>query len=122
MFRAAGWFTGTALSINVMTLGGIAVALGELVDDAVVDVENILRRLKQNRASAHPQPVRDVVLRASVEVRSGIVYATIIEIVAVVPILFLEGLSGAVQASTSSGDIRAEDVNAGANAVFLART
>ena len=55
VFRLIGYLTGTQLSINVMTLGGIAVAMGELVDDAIVDVENIFRRLKENNASATSQ-------------------------------------------------------------------
>ena len=81
-------------SINVMTLGGLAIAIGELVDDAVVDVENILRRLKQNRAAEHPQPILDVILRASVEVRSGIVYATAIVVLVFVPLFALPGIEG----------------------------
>jgi HME family heavy-metal exporter len=58
-------------SINVMTLGGLAIAVGALVDDAVVDVENILRRLRQNRPADRPLPVLEVVRNASIEVRSG---------------------------------------------------
>ncbi len=81
-------------SINVMTLGGIAIAIGELVDDAVVDVENIMRRLKQNRAAGNPLAVMDVVLRASVEVRSGIVYATVIVVLVFVPLFALPGIEG----------------------------
>ncbi len=81
-------------SINVMTLGGIAIAIGELVDDAVVDVENILRRLKQNRAAGNPLPVREVVRQASVEVRSGIVYATTIVVLVFVPLFALPGIEG----------------------------
>ena len=81
-------------SINVMTLGGLAIAIGELVDDAVVDVENILRRLKQNRASDNPLPVLEVVRRASVEVRSGIVYATVIVVLVFVPLFALPGIEG----------------------------
>jgi len=65
-------------TINVMTLGGLAIAIGELVDDSVVDVENILRRLKQNAKQGKPRSTFEVVWRASVEVRSGIVYATAI--------------------------------------------
>lgn len=81
-------------SINVMTLGGLAIAIGELVDDAVVDVENILRRLKQNRALAKPLPVIDVVRQASIEVRSGIVYATVIVCLVFVPLFALPGIEG----------------------------
>jgi CzcA family heavy metal efflux pump len=81
-------------SINVMTLGGLAIAIGELVDDAVVDVENILRRLKQNRTLANPMPVLEVVRQASVEVRSGIVYATIIVVLVFVPLFALPGIEG----------------------------
>ncbi|MBC7942536.1 MAG: efflux RND transporter permease subunit, partial [Chitinophagaceae bacterium] len=73
-------------SINVMTLGGLAIAIGELVDDAVVDVENILRRLKQNKAASNPLSVLEVVRSASVEVRSGIVYATVIVVLVFVPL------------------------------------
>ena len=81
-------------TINVMTLGGLAIAIGELVDDAVVDVENILRRLKQNRAAGHPLSVLEVVRRASVEVRSGIVYATVIVVLVFVPLFALPGIEG----------------------------
>ncbi|MFO0120812.1 MAG: efflux RND transporter permease subunit, partial [Burkholderiales bacterium] len=81
-------------SINVMTLGGLAIAIGELVDDAVVDVENILRRLKQNRDAAQPLSALEVVRRASVEVRSGIVYATAIVVLVFVPLFALPGIEG----------------------------
>lgn len=81
-------------SINVMTLGGLAIAVGELVDDAVVDVENILRRLKENRLASRPRPVLEVIRTASVEVRSGIVYATVIVVLVFVPLFALPGIEG----------------------------
>ena len=81
-------------SINVMTLGGLAIAIGELVDDSVVDVENILRRLKQNAQSQSPKSVFEVVWQASVEVRSGIVYATAIVILVFLPLFALPGIEG----------------------------
>ena len=87
-------FQALGQSINVMTLGGLAIAIGELVDDAVVGVENILRRLKQNRAAARPLPVAEVVRRATVEVRSGIVYATAIVVLVFVPLFALPGIEG----------------------------
>ena len=77
-----------------MTLGGLAIAVGELVDDAVVDVENILRRLKENAARAVPQPAMQVVIAASAEVRSGIVYATLIIVLVFLPLFALTGIEG----------------------------
>jgi len=82
------------LSINTMTLGGLAIAIGELVDDAVVGVENVLRRLKANRALAVPRPVAEVIAAATLEVRSAIVYATLIIVLVFVPLFALPGIEG----------------------------
>ena len=81
-------------TINVMVLAGLVVAVGVVVDDAIIDVENIVRRLRQKRATGSDESTFSIVLNASVEVRTAITYATIINVVAIVPVLFLEGLSG----------------------------
>lgn len=87
-------FGAFGLTINTMTLGGLAIAIGELVDDAVVDVENILRRLRENRAQRNPRPVLEVIAQASQEIRSGIVYATMITVLVFVPLFALPGIEG----------------------------
>ena len=85
------WF---GFSINVMTLGGLAVALGELVDDAIVDVENIFRRLRENAASDQPRPILQVIFSASVEVRHAIIISTVLVIVMFTPLFALSGIEG----------------------------
>lgn len=94
VFKLISMVTGTPLSINVMTLGGIAVALGELVDDAVVDVENIFRRLKENNLLPSPRSALRVVLEASMEVRSAIVFGTATVILVFLPLFALPGIQG----------------------------
>jgi CzcA family heavy metal efflux pump len=82
------------ITINTITLGGLAIALGEVVDDAIIDVENVFRRLRENKTLAHPRPVFRVVLDASLEVRSAVVYATFIVALVFLPVLTLTGLQG----------------------------
>jgi CzcA family heavy metal efflux pump len=82
------------VSLNTMTLGGLAIALGEVVDDAVIDVENIFRRLRENRALPRPLPAARVVLAASLEVRSAVVYASFIVTLVFLPVLTLSGVAG----------------------------
>ncbi len=81
-------------TINTMVLAGLIIALGEVVDDAIIDVENIVRRLRLERNSPEPRSIFEVVLSASFEVRSAIVYATLIVVLALLPVFFMQGLSG----------------------------
>lgn len=82
-------------TLNTMVIAGLVIALGEVVDDAVIDVENIARRLRQNHETAKPRPVFEVVLDASLEVRSAVVYATLIVMLVFVPVFFMGGVTGA---------------------------
>ena len=82
------------VGLNIMVLGGLAIALGEVVDDAIIDTENIFRRLRENRLLAIPRPTFQVVFDASMEVRSSVVYATIIVILVFLPLLTLSGVAG----------------------------
>ncbi|MBN1345488.1 MAG: efflux RND transporter permease subunit [Phycisphaerae bacterium] len=81
-------------TLNTITLGGLAIAIGEVVDDAIIDVENIFRRLRENQTSATPKSVFRVVLDASIEVRSAVVYATFIVVMVFVPVVTMSGLQG----------------------------
>jgi CzcA family heavy metal efflux pump len=82
------------VGLNIMVLGGLAIALGEVVDDAIIDTENIFRRLRENRLLSQPQPSYQVVFDASMEVRSSVVYATIIVVLVFMPLLTLGGVAG----------------------------
>ena len=82
-------------TLDTMVLAGLVIALGEVVDDAIIDVENIVRRLRLNRTAEHPQAPVKVVLDASMEVRSAVLYGSLIVIVVFVPVFMLDGLAGA---------------------------
>jgi CzcA family heavy metal efflux pump len=82
------------ITINTITLGGLAIALGEVVDDSIIDVENIFRRLRENKSLPQPRPIFRVVLEASLEVRSAVVFATFIVALVFLPVLTLTGLQG----------------------------
>ncbi|MHB8534096.1 MAG: efflux RND transporter permease subunit [Sulfuricaulis sp.] len=81
-------------SLNTMSLGGLAISIGLLVDDAVITVENVFRRLRENRQADAPRPVGRVILDASLEVRSAVVYATLVVALVFVPVLTLPGVAG----------------------------
>jgi CzcA family heavy metal efflux pump len=82
-------------TLNVMVLAGLVIAIGAVVDDAIVDVENVVRRIRQHRREGSETPTATIILDASVEVRNAIVYASLIEMTALLPVFFMQGLSGA---------------------------
>lgn len=82
------------INLNIMVIGGLAIALGEVVDDAIIDTENIFRRLRQNRQLANPLPLKEVVYNASMEVRGSVVYASFIVALVFLPLLHLSGITG----------------------------
>jgi CzcA family heavy metal efflux pump len=84
----------SGINLNIMVLGGLAIALGEVVDDAIIDTENIFRRLRENRLIPSPLPLSEVIYTASLEVRSSVVYASFIVALAFVPLLTLGGTAG----------------------------
>jgi len=81
-------------TLNTMILAGLVIALGEVVDDAIIDVENVLRRLRQNREAASPHPALEVVFAASIEVRSAVLHGTLIVVLVFLPVFLLQGLAG----------------------------
>jgi len=81
-------------SLNTMSLGGLAIAIGAVVDDAIIDVENITRRLRENRHAHHPRPTAEVVFDACIEVYSPVVYATLAIAMVFIPVLMMSGLAG----------------------------
>src|SRR5579875_895554 len=83
-------------TLNTITLGGLAIAIGEVVDDAIIDVENIFRRLRENRAGPNPRPLFNVMLDASLEVRRAVVYATFVVALVFFPVLSMSGVQGKI--------------------------
>lgn len=115
------------VGVNTMTLGGLAVAIGELVDDAIVDIENVFRRLRENAHSSTPRPALQVIYEASREVRNSIVYATIIVALVFIPLFALSGMEGKLFAPLAWRHrfavrvaVSFADGDAGAGVVFVA--
>lgn len=84
------------VGINALTLGGLVFAIGEVVDDAIIDVENIMRRLHENKRAAHPLSALEIVYEGSREIRNSVVFATLVVAIAFMPIFFLEGIEGRI--------------------------
>ena len=82
------------MPLDTMTLGGLAVAVGVVVDDAIIDVENIIRRLRENARNAHPKSALEVIRDASLEVRASVLYATFVVVAVFIPVFALSGLQG----------------------------
>ena len=94
LLSAIGIMSHLNLGLNVMVLSGLAIALGEVVDDAIIDVENIFRRLRENKSKKNPKPVHTIVYESSMEVRKSVVYATLIIVIVFLPLLSLSGVAG----------------------------
>jgi CzcA family heavy metal efflux pump len=94
LFTAVAVLWAWGVGLNTLTLGGLAIAVGEVVDDAIIDVENIFRRLRENRRAGHPRSMAAVILAGSLEVRGAVVYATFVVVLVFVPVFFLSGLLG----------------------------
>lgn len=95
LVAAAAVLAWRGVTLDTMTVAGLVIALGEVVDDAIIDVENIERRLAANAGLEMPRPALVVVLEASLEVRSAVVYATLVVVLVFIPVYFLDGLAGA---------------------------
>lgn len=94
LLSAIGVMSHMNLGLNVMVLSGLAIALGEVVDDAIIDVENIFRRLRENKTLKNKKPLYQVVFESSMEVRKSVVYATLIIVIVFLPLLSLTGVAG----------------------------
>ncbi len=94
LLLAVAVLDGLGMTLNTLTLGGLAIAIGEVVDDAIIDVENIFRRLREQAGMPNPKPIYRVVLEASLEVRGAVVYATFVVALVFLPVLTMSGVQG----------------------------